>query len=284
MSGLRYSYITNGLSDHRLEDALVMLADQGYSGVGLTLDHHHLDPFAPDVVEKVTNLSRRLESLRLGVVVETGGRFVLDPLRKHEPTLLSEDGRQRRVDFLVRAVEIASDLGAEAMSFWSGRRQPEVAPDVAWQRLINGCRVVLETAERRDVQLAFEPEPGMFLETIEQAERLRSEFDDDPRLGLTLDIGHCHCIEDQSVADCIRRVGSSLRNVHIEDMKRGVHDHLDFGEGTMQFPPIMAALNEIEYRGLVSVELSRHSHTAHLTVPRSLKFLKGAERAAMEAP
>ena len=95
-SGLRYGYITNGLGDHRLDDALAFLADCGYDGVGLTLDHHHLDPFGRDVRAQVDAISRRLQDLGLAVVIETGARFLLDPRRKHEPTLLSE-GRELRI-------------------------------------------------------------------------------------------------------------------------------------------------------------------------------------------
>ena len=44
---LRFGYVSNGLSDHRLEDALELLAENGYAGVALTLDHVHFDPLAP---------------------------------------------------------------------------------------------------------------------------------------------------------------------------------------------------------------------------------------------
>ena len=44
---LRYAYVSNGLTGHRLDDALALLADCGYEGIALTLDHVHLDPLAP---------------------------------------------------------------------------------------------------------------------------------------------------------------------------------------------------------------------------------------------
>ena len=47
---LRYAYNTNGLAHHRLDDALSFLADTGYGGVALTLDVHHLDPYAEDAL------------------------------------------------------------------------------------------------------------------------------------------------------------------------------------------------------------------------------------------
>lgn len=48
---LRFGYGTNGLADLRLDDALGLLADLGYDGVGLTLDHMHLDPLGDDLAE-----------------------------------------------------------------------------------------------------------------------------------------------------------------------------------------------------------------------------------------
>ena len=45
---LRFGYGTNGFSNHRLDDCLVILADLGYQGVALTLDPCHLDPAARD--------------------------------------------------------------------------------------------------------------------------------------------------------------------------------------------------------------------------------------------
>ncbi|MCE0539295.1 sugar phosphate isomerase/epimerase [Kineosporia rhizophila] len=274
--GLRYAYVTNGLGDHRLDHALRMLADHGYSGVGLSLDHHHLDPFGPDLPRRVAVTADRLRDLGLAVVVETGARFVLDARRKHEPTLLSDEGRERRVEFLRIATRVAADLGAEAVSFWSGVRRPGVSAETAWQRLVEGCEAVLLTAEPLQVKLAFEPEPGMLVASVDDWRRLRDTLGH-PLFGLTLDVGHCLVTEPQPIPEVVKDVRDELFYVQIDDMPRGVHEHLDFGEGDVDFPPALDALKGFE--GLVAVELSRHSHTAHTTVPRSIEFLKAAENA-----
>ena len=46
---LLWGYNTNGFAHHRLEDAIEVLAETGYKSVALTLDHHSLNPFAPDL-------------------------------------------------------------------------------------------------------------------------------------------------------------------------------------------------------------------------------------------
>lgn len=280
---LRFGYVTNGLVQHRLDDALAWLADLGYDGVAITLDPHHLDPFAPDLRPRLAALSRRLQELGLAAVVETGASYLLDPRRKHEPTLVSAEGRERRVDFLCRAVDICADLGAEAVSFWSGKVLPGVSRAQAWQCLVDGCEQVLASAEERDVTLGFEPEPGMLVDCLDRYDELLESLGRPARLGLTLDLGHCVCVEAESIPACVVRAGSRLVNVHIEDMRRGVHEHLDFGDGEVEFPAALAALRAAGYTGLVSVELSRHSHAADIVVPRALPFLKAAEREAVPA-
>jgi sugar phosphate isomerase/epimerase len=95
-----------------------------------------------------------------------------------------------------------------------------------------------------------------------------------PNFGLTLDIGHLHCQGETPIADHLRRWADRLWNVHIEDMRRGVHDHLMFGEGEIEFGPNLGALDVIGYKGGVHVELSRHSHDAVETARRALAFLR----------
>jgi sugar phosphate isomerase/epimerase len=276
MNGLRLGYGTNGLTDLRLEDALGLLADLGYDGVGLTLDHMHLDPLAPDLAARTARTARRLTRLGLGVTVETGGRYVLDARRKHGPSLLEDDkdARRLRIRLLVRAVRIAADLGAHAVHCFSGVRPAGLDTDTAWKRLADALEPVLEAADEAGTPLAVEPEPGHLLATLADFHRLRADLADPAPLGLTLDIGHCQCLEPAPVADCVREAAPWLRHVQIDDMRRGVHEHLPFGEGEIDFPPVLAALAATGYRGLTVVELPRHSHAGPDLAARSLEFLR----------
>ncbi|MGQ0637136.1 MAG: sugar phosphate isomerase/epimerase family protein [Planctomycetaceae bacterium] len=271
---MRLGYNTNGLACHRWQDALALLAEIGYRSVAITLDHSCLDPWSPALAHEVDAMQAALARHNLASVIETGARFLLDLRSKHEPTLLSHGAaeRARRVDFLKRAVDIAANLGSDAVSLWSGVLRDSISPDEAFDRLAAGCREVLEHAEKRGVRLAFEPEPGMFVDTFARYERLL-QLVDGPLFGLTIDLGHVHCLDDGPIDARLREWRERLFNVHIEDMRRGIHEHLRFGEGEIDFVPVMRALAEIGYEGGVHVELSRHSHMAPEAARESFAFL-----------
>lgn len=280
---LRFGYGTNGLADLRLDDALTLLSDLGYDGVGLTLDHMHLDPLAPDLAARTHRLAGRLDALGLDVTVETGARYVLDPRRKHGPSLLDPDpdDRARRVGLLIRAVQVAADLGAHAVHCFSGLTPAGTDTDTAWKRLAGALTPVLDAAATADVPLAVEPEPGHLLATLADFHRLRRILGDPENLGLTLDIGHCQCLEPLSPADCVRAAAPWLRHVQIEDMRRGLHEHLPLGDGEIEFPPVLAALAATGYQGLTVVELPRHSHAGPHFAKHSLPFLHRAAETAV---
>jgi L-ribulose-5-phosphate 3-epimerase len=271
---MRLGYNTNGFAHHRLDDALAILADLGYESVALTIDHHVLNPFEPELPKRTEHVRQLLDKLQLRCVVETGARFLLDPRHKHQPTLISptSDERERRLGFLCEAVQIARELGADAISFWSGTATDDAPAETLMERLVDSCLRLADFAETRDVRLAFEPEPGMFIATLAQFtpffEAMRS-----PCFGLTLDMGHLHCQGEEPIAEHIKTWRNNLWNVHIEDMRRGVHEHLMFGEGEMDFPPLLRALKDIDYTGGIHVELSRHGHDAVNAATRAIAFL-----------
>ncbi|MFD8498564.1 EboA domain-containing protein [Amycolatopsis sp. NPDC059657] len=264
-------YGTNGFGNHTLDDALAVIAELGYGGVALTLDHNHLDPYDDNLAKEVDRVAARLSSLGLNrVVIETGARYLLDPWRKHQPTLLSDDPGLR-IDFLGRAMKVAADLGADCVSFWSG--VSTVDDEIAWQRLRDGVAEVLDHAT---VRLAMEPEPGHLVEQLADVLRLREQLGNPELLGVTLDVGHCVAVEPVDAAACIRQAGDLLWNVQLDDMMPKVHEHLEFGTGQLDLRATLAALAETGYTGLAAVELPRHSHAAPEVARRSIEALRAA--------
>lgn len=267
-------YNTNGLAHHELRDAVRLLAELGYRGVGLTIDHGVLSPRDPDWRHEAARLRWLLEQHQMDSTIETGARFLLDPRVKHEPTLVSPEpeGRRLRIEFYRHAIDAAALLGSRCVSIWSGRQHAGVGEAQASQWLIDGLQQTIDYAARRRVRIAFEPEPGMLVDTIDRFEPLAEQFDN-RQLGLTLDIGHLQCQGELPMAPIISRWADRLFNVHVEDMRRGEHRHLQFGEGEIDFPPVIESLAEAGYRGGLYVELSRHSHEAPEAARWAIEFL-----------
>ena len=269
-------YNTNGFAHHRLDDAIDIMAESGYRGVALTLDVHHLAPFEPDLLGRTAAVRRQLKRHKMRRVIETGARFLLDPRRKHQPTLISPTLKagDARIDFLEQCIDIAKELGAECVSFWSGTPADDATPSELMTRLVDGCKQVADYAVERNVRLAFEPEPGMFIDTMDKFADLHAKVKH-PAFGLTLDVGHLVCNGEVPVSEHIAAWKHVLWNVHIEDKKPGVHDHLMFGEGEVDFADAFDGLRDAEYEGGVFVELSRHSCDAVNTARKSKAFLDG---------
>lgn len=296
----RLGYNTNGLAHHRIEEALELLADLGYRGVALTPDVGQLDLLRLDPAE-VRRVKRLARALDLSVVVETGARYVLDPARKHFPTLLEDAAseRRRRIDYLRRSIDLAEELGAGVVSIWSGadprgitgdpagptpgvlhharharhakRRStslslhPAAERERAWERLVAGLVPVLDHARDAGVAIGFEPEPGMFVERpsgyLELLRRLGSRSGE---LGLTLDVGHLLATWDLPVPAHVEALSSFLVHVQLDDAPLGRHEHLPFGQGDLDLAGTLKALQEAGYDGMAAVELSRDSHRAPL--------------------
>jgi sugar phosphate isomerase/epimerase len=280
---MKFGYNTNGLAHHRFEDAVALLADHGYETVAITPDVAWLDPYQEtfSLNRQIDETARVLSKFGMSCVMESGARYLINPRRKHDPTLMdaSADRRALRGDYLKRLMKMASDLQATCLSFWSGKIDEKLSQGEADKRLADGIQDLLPLAESLRMPLAFEPEPGMYIETLEDFRRIdrlvSSEW-----FGLTIDLGHLHCLGEVPIEGKVREWGPRILNIHIEDMVPGVHEHLPFGKGTMDFPPILEALEEVGFPYAVCVELSRESHRADSAVGESAEFLRNTLRIA----
>ncbi len=75
-------------------------------------------------------------------------------------------------------------------------------------------------------------------------------------------MGHLIVTERGAPHEHLAEFAGTLRNVQIDDARRGEHVHLPPGEGENDFAPVIAELRRIGYRGPLALELSRDSHRA----------------------
>ena len=266
-------YNTNGFAHHHLDDVVAILGELGYRSIAITLDCHHLDPFAPRLEARVAELAARLREHNLLPVVETGARFLLDAKRKHKPTLLSAGSTERkvRIDFLLRAIDICAGLNAPVLSLWSGSADENEDTERLDERLCAGLMTVCERAAHCQIAVGFEPEPGMYIENMTDFRRLDRTLGHG-QLALTLDVGHAHITEADGAAAAVHEWRARIVNVHLEGMNRTAHEHLLPWEGDMDVAAVVQALNQVDYRGPATLELSRHSHNAVLFATQAKQF------------
>jgi L-ribulose-5-phosphate 3-epimerase len=274
------AYNTNGLAHHRLEEAFALLADLGYEGVALTPDVGHLD-LATCGEREWERAREQMARHRLRCVVETGARFVLDPRRKHWPNLVTLDdaAAERRLAWYRQALRLATALGARELSLWSGALEEGADREAAWSKLVARLHRLLDEAQQAGVTLCFEPEPGMAVDSLEAYRELRRRLGRDD-LATTLDVGHLLVTERGAAHEHLAEFRDTLRNVQLDDARRGVHDHLPLGKGDLELAPLLQELARIGYRGPLALELSRDSHRGAEAAAEAIAAVRAARALA----
>ena len=271
---MRLGYHTAGLIHHSLPAAIDVLACLGYESVAITVDHARLNPYDPRHEQQLAEVDALLKRYGMRSVIETNAPYLLDPMHKHQPTLVSarSAGRPRRVEFLRHAIDTAASLGSDCVSLTSGALPANEPRELGMRRLQEGLHAVLDYAERRHVALALEPEQDMLIGDTDQFAELFAQFEA-PHLGLTLDIGNLHSNGETPIPRVIDRWKERIFNVHVADALAGVRRRLVLGQGEIDFPPILSALVEAGFAGGLHVELIQDSEAGPQAAQRAYSFL-----------
>ncbi len=162
--------------------------------------------------------------------------------------------RKQTVAFLKAAVEAARAMGARhfggmlyAVPGWFTGRGP-TADEIRW--LVDGLSEVVLFARSCDLTILVEPVnryETYLLNTAAQAQAVVDSIGQ-PNVGLLLDTYHMN-IEEQGIAATIRRHAKSLRHLHLNESDRGT-----LGRGNVDWVSVFAALKEIGYAGVGSIE------------------------------
>ena len=162
--------------------------------------------------------------------------------------------RRRSVEHLVRCVETAAALGSRILAgplYAPIGYLPEHRPNAEeWSWAVEALQKLGDSLEANQVTLAIEPvnrSETFFLRTAKEAKSL-CEAVGLPRIGVTIDTFHAN-IEEKNIAEAILSLGPLLRHLHASENDRGL-----LGKGHVDFPAVVAALDQIGYRGYLMIE------------------------------
>jgi sugar phosphate isomerase/epimerase len=274
---INLSFSTNAFKQNTLAEAVDAIAQAGYAGVELMADTPHAYPPSFNSAERL-KIKHQIESL--GLKVSNVNAFTLFALGDtYHPTWIEVDERHRelRIEHTMACIELANEMECGTISIQPGG--PMIGIDenrkTAERRFADGLERLLPLAERKNVTIAVEPEPGLLIQTAAEYQEFKTGyFRDDRRIKMNCDIGHLFCVGDDP-AQIIREMGDEIAHVHLEDIGANrVHQHLTPGKGVIDFRSIFAALGEIGYAGWVTVELYPYETTAAGVAEQAFEYLK----------
>ncbi len=274
---LRWSFSTNAFRKYTLPDSLAAIARCDYAGVEIMADRPHAYP--DDLSQKQRWELRRLIS-DLGLEVANINAFMLTAIESfHRPSWIEPDAayRQKRIDYTLRCIELASDLGAKTLSTEPGGPMNQVKDrEEACSLFRDGLEQVLPDLRSSGIKLLIEPEPDLLLATSKDYEDFIRQTDW-PEIRLNLDVGHFFCVGEDPVT-VIHRLCKDIEHVHLEDIPPDRrHIHTQLGHGAMDIPGILQALKDMQYAGWVTVELYPYEDTAIETARSARAYLRDME-------
>jgi myo-inositol catabolism protein IolH len=261
-----------------LGDLPALVADLGYEAIELSPREDFLPFFVHPRADKaaVQAFKRALRAANVDLV------SLLPLYRWSSP---DESERQAAVRYWRRAIEIAVELGCRVMnSEFSG--QPEAAGQSEAQ-FWRSMEELIPILEREAITLHLEPHPGDFVEDgIASINLVRAV--NSPSVRYLYCVPHTFHMGGDLVG-ILRYAGPLLRHVHVADVldhraSSGnryivnppgapvrVHQHLDIGQGEINWHLFFSTLAEINFDGIItSCVLSWEEHASE-----SARFMKG---------
>jgi myo-inositol catabolism protein IolH len=237
-----------------------LVAELGYQHIELSPRDDFLPFFLHPRADRATVTQFRNALAGAGVSVAS----VLPLYRWSGP---DEDERQAAVRYWRRAIQITAELGCQVMnSEFNGRPEAAGASEAQFWR---SMEELLPIFEREGIQLRLEPHPDDFVEDGRAAVELIRGIDN-PLVSFLYCAPHTFH-QGGDIAGVMRYAGPLMTHLHIADSfdhrassglryivnppgsPARVHQHLDIGQGEVDWDEFFGALSELEFDGIATV-------------------------------
>jgi sugar phosphate isomerase/epimerase len=233
---------------HPITEALRPIAESGVRLIEIStapshLDLHHLDRL-PEVRRQAADLGLRVHSLHAPF--------------GHDVNLTSPDPavRRRSLERLTRAADALEFLGGQLYVIHPGGEDQRWV----WDRearlalSVEGLTRVWEACRTRGLMLVVEtPLPHLLGGQPADFDWILERI---PRDGTGVCVDTSHTSLGGFLLERLHRLGPRLVHVQASDNRGVTDDHLPPGEGIIDWPAVLAALDRVAYRGVFMLEVA----------------------------
>ncbi len=197
---------------------------------------------------------------------------VHSPILDLNPCSINPDVADISVDYTIRSLRIAEQLGAPVLTVHPGRRTAKRPPGNAdLVRFNQYISVLHEAVEGSPVKIAMENMEPAINSMLCTPERMRTILDDEPWLFFTFDVAHACSKSEEEALRYIELCHDRLVNVHISRFDHGkAHFPLD------RYPSIarvMASLKDHHYNGCLTLEIEDLNLARPLSAEEKISLL-----------
>jgi sugar phosphate isomerase/epimerase len=280
----RFAYSTNAYTKWPLNKAVEDIRKRGFEGVEILADVPHAFPESSLDLE---GLKAALAASKLAVANLNGNTTLgLDP-KKRDPSGFwpgfldsSVSVRKLKTEYVKNVIDLARETGSPSVCTASGARPPGTSSRDAFSRLGAALEEILDHAARApQVRVGLEYEPGFFLGDLASTLQVVRELGH-PLLGFNLDVGHAWCVGDD-LEKAIGEAGPRLWNLHLEDIKGRVHQHLVPGRGALDFAAMFRALDRAKYNRFLTLELYPYKDKPGEAGEEGLRYLEALSKVGL---
>ncbi len=240
---------------HELYEQIAWFAEQGFDGVDFHTQPSFTDRWASFDVRKASADDRRglKEALAPFDEVSIHGESFAYDITFDSPNELV---RRASVEALRGSIELAAEIGAPVVTVHRGKADAQWAGAVLHEAFARSIAELAAMAEEAGVTVGFEIEADYDLVLATEGP-----------VGITIDTGHQSLEQGAgyrqfgTLGNLIRHLGERVIHVHVHDYD-GANDHLAIGAGNVDFPEVLGALRDINYTGMMCLELNPQRTTA----------------------
>jgi sugar phosphate isomerase/epimerase len=202
------------------------------------------------------------------------------PILDLNPCSINPEVAEISIQYVVRSMLIAGQLGAHVLTIHPGRRTAKRPPgDADFARFEHYLAEIRTAATRNSLKICMEnmePAVNSFLCT---PERVRQLLDDEPGLFFTLDISHALAKSEEEPLRYIELCHDRLANVHMSRKEaKTLHMPLD---RSPVIERVMTALRNTGYAGPLTLEIDDLNFPGPLSAEEKIAILS-RDRAFMQ--